>query len=69
MIELRDYYEAVTDAWRLFRHAVLKDNAFTDDWWADIVSAANEYGHKQPHPEFRKEIILAMVSELDRLAR
>lgn len=64
--ELREYYNILTDYWRLFKKY---SNLVNDEaYWEELVNQVEEFRRKYPG-EFPKELAYALVHELERRSR
>lgn len=62
-IELRKYYEVITDAWKLF-----KDNSMPigdDNFWHELMRQTNDLHLKHGMTIFSEQILNTVISEVE----
>lgn len=65
--ELRKYYDIYTNCWKMFRS--FSNPVDKDEFWSDLISASDKIYKASGDNEFAKEIILATVSEIERISK
>ena len=60
---MKKYWQFFTDIWRFFKNY---HNPKTEDEWKIVIEKASELG-KQYNGQMFKEIIIAVLNEIDRL--
>lgn len=64
--ELREYYNILTEYWRLFKKY---SNLVNDEaYWEELVNQVEEFKKKYPG-EYPKELVYTLVHELERRSR
>lgn len=64
-MELRKYYEVITDAWKLFKdHATPVSD---DQFWQDMMRQTNELHIKHGKTLFSERILNTVISEIEQL--
>lgn len=67
---IETYREIYSDVWRLFKASLPVKN--TDEYWDDLINKSSCLTVKyndEPYAEFAKEQVIAVVNELERIAR
>lgn len=64
--ELRLYFQTVTDCWHLMKR--YSDSNGSDGYWDNLIQEANAI-YSRYRTEFCKMILVAVIDELDRVAR
>jgi len=66
----REYYNMITDAWKLFKKylgQVEADSAVMekDDWWQALIDEGEQLSKKYGECEFIKGLVINMFDEFD----
>lgn len=66
----RDYYNMITDSWKLFKKflsQVKADPAVmdADDWWQTLIDEGEQLSKKYGECEFIKGLVINMFDEFD----
>lgn len=65
MKDLEMYYRAIVDCWRFFKKYRVPQEA--QEYWREVVDEANRIYVRNQKSYFVKQIILAMLDEINRL--